>query len=105
MIDQREDQIRQRAYELWEQEGRPEGREYAHWDEAARQIGGLGQPVGAGPSEAGVPFEGDGSMPSGNPSVDQLTPSQASAAVTGARGARKTTTSGARAEARTRKPL
>ena len=33
-----EDRIRQRAYELWEQEGKPEGREGEHWEQACREI-------------------------------------------------------------------
>jgi hypothetical protein len=31
-------QIRQRAYELWEREGRPEGCDHAHWQQAEREI-------------------------------------------------------------------
>lgn len=30
-MDDREERIRQRALEIWEAEGRPEGREYSHW--------------------------------------------------------------------------
>lgn len=30
--------IERRAYELWESEGRPEGREHAHWQQAQREI-------------------------------------------------------------------
>ena len=30
--------IQQRAYQLWESEGRPEGREQAHWQQAQREI-------------------------------------------------------------------
>ena len=33
-----EERIRQRAYELWEQEGKPEGREGEHWKQACREI-------------------------------------------------------------------
>lgn len=29
--------LRQRAYEIWEAEGRPVGRELEHWEEARRQ--------------------------------------------------------------------
>ena len=36
---QNEDQIRQRAYELWDAEGRPEGRDRQHWDQACRELG------------------------------------------------------------------
>ena len=30
--------IRERAYALWEQEGRPQGREWDHWTRAAGEI-------------------------------------------------------------------
>lgn len=30
--------VRARAYELWEREGRPEGRHIAHWLQASREI-------------------------------------------------------------------
>jgi hypothetical protein len=30
--------IRERAYAIWEQEGRPEGREWEHWFRAAGEI-------------------------------------------------------------------
>lgn len=33
-----EDRIRQRAYELWEAEGRPDGRDADHWERARRQV-------------------------------------------------------------------
>ena len=33
-----EHHIRQRAYEIWEQEGRPDGRQDEHWAQACREI-------------------------------------------------------------------
>jgi hypothetical protein len=30
--------IQQRAYQLWESEGRPQGREQAHWQQAQREL-------------------------------------------------------------------
>lgn len=33
-----EDTIRRRAYEIWEREGRPEGRASAHWQEAESEV-------------------------------------------------------------------
>jgi len=30
-MDDREERIRKRAHAIWEEEGRPEGREYSHW--------------------------------------------------------------------------
>jgi hypothetical protein len=41
--------IQRRAYELWESEGRPEGREQTHWLQAEREIARTrGQRVAAG---------------------------------------------------------
>ena len=34
----RDDRIRIRAYEIWQREGRPEGRHEQHWIEATREI-------------------------------------------------------------------
>lgn len=38
MLPDQEERIRLRAYEIWEREGRPEGREAEHWDRARREI-------------------------------------------------------------------
>lgn len=38
VTDEREERIRTRAYELWEQEGRPEGDAERHWAAASREI-------------------------------------------------------------------
>lgn len=38
MSDDRHEVIRARAHQLWEDEGRPEGREEAHWLQASRDI-------------------------------------------------------------------
>ena len=34
----REHKIRQRAYDIWEEEGHPHGREQEHWHRAAREV-------------------------------------------------------------------
>lgn len=51
MTSEKEDRIRRRAYELWEQEGRPEGRAWDHWVQAAREVeaeeGGQADPESA----------------------------------------------------------
>jgi Protein of unknown function (DUF2934) len=39
-MDEREEQIRRRAHELWEQEGKPAGREMDFWLRAEREIAG-----------------------------------------------------------------
>ena len=37
-IDEMREYIQRRAYELWESEGRPAGRDQAHWLQAEREI-------------------------------------------------------------------
>ena len=37
-MDQEEDRIRQRAHQLWEEEGRPEGRAQDHWSRARQEL-------------------------------------------------------------------
>lgn len=37
-MDFSQEQVSLRAYELWELEGRPHGRDQAHWFEAERQV-------------------------------------------------------------------
>ena len=49
MSGSREQTIRERAYALWEQDGRPEGRSLAHWSQAEAEIG-TEQPA-AGPNK------------------------------------------------------
>ncbi len=38
MADDREDRIRERAQQIWEKEGRPEGQQDRHWSEASAEI-------------------------------------------------------------------
>jgi len=38
MNSDREHKVRERAYQIWEREGRPEGREDEHWAQAEREI-------------------------------------------------------------------
>jgi hypothetical protein len=40
----RDEEIRLIAYHLWEQEGRPEGRQVEHWDKAEANLAGPGAP-------------------------------------------------------------
>ena len=39
MDREREQAVRERAYAIWEEEGRPEGRRLAHWWQAQVEIG------------------------------------------------------------------
>jgi hypothetical protein len=46
--DDLQQRVQQRAYELWESEGRPEGREQAHWLQAQHEVAkGLNSRPGA----------------------------------------------------------
>jgi hypothetical protein len=38
MPDEREQAIRERAFEIWEQEGRPQGKHLGHWLRAEAEI-------------------------------------------------------------------
>lgn len=49
--------IRERAYAIWEQEGRPDGREWDHWARAAGEIGSNGIAAAAS-SEPAKPGRG-----------------------------------------------
>ncbi|WP_207747543.1 DUF2934 domain-containing protein [Pelagibacterium limicola] len=48
-IDQ--ENVRQRAYALWEQQGKPEGRELDHWKQAERELSGSDENEDAGLSD------------------------------------------------------
>jgi hypothetical protein len=37
-MDDQDERIRKRAHEIWEEAGRPEGREYSHWLRARAEI-------------------------------------------------------------------
>ena len=40
MATDRHEQIRRRAYEIWEDEGRPEGADLRHWLQASDELAG-----------------------------------------------------------------
>ncbi|WP_214475574.1 DUF2934 domain-containing protein [Mesorhizobium sp. dw_380] len=48
-MDTREERIKRRAYEIWEREGRPTGREQEHWDQAVQEIEAEGSENERGP--------------------------------------------------------
>ena len=50
--------IRELAYRLWEEEGRPEGRAEAHWEMASRRLAGAPDDPGTG-APARAPTEKD----------------------------------------------
>lgn len=60
MGSSREERVMQRAYEIWEQEGRPEGRQEEHWRRAEEEISRHGngpkeQDRGAAPTTSDAP--------------------------------------------------
>ena len=38
MLDSREERIKARAHELWEADGKPEGRDRDHWEQAVKLV-------------------------------------------------------------------
>lgn len=63
MASDREARIRTRAYELWERDGRPHGRDKEHWARAAREIEddagrGANMSIGPRPAPASDPARG-----------------------------------------------
>ena len=45
MTDDREDRIRERAFELWQQEGSLNGRSLSHWLQAEKEVDDESEPV------------------------------------------------------------
>lgn len=68
-MDDRIERIRQRAHEIWEREGRPQGREQEHWDRASREIDAEGGQV----SETTQNPNAASTATGGSPSVEQVT--------------------------------
>jgi len=44
VTDDRQERIRRRAHEIWEQAGRPEGANMEHWNQATAEIDGAVKP-------------------------------------------------------------
>lgn len=66
-MDEREDRIRERAHQLWEEEGRPDGRADAHWFQAKEIVA-----VEANGEVALKPVEGASGVPPVEP-IEALT--------------------------------
>lgn len=81
-----EDDIRRRAYELWEREGRPEGRQNAHWEQARRDVEGMAHPAPAGGlSEADTAGGGGAILPAAKPGEGRTTRNRAASGTAPAR--------------------
>jgi hypothetical protein len=65
----REEQIRQRAHRMWEEEGRPEGRHAEHWARAAAELdgGGAAQDRPTSPGGIASSLQPGGTIPGGSP--------------------------------------
>lgn len=46
MTPKKEDQIRRRAYELWQAEGQPHGHDVEHWQKAESELSKKRKPAG-----------------------------------------------------------
>ncbi|TPK94531.1 MULTISPECIES: DUF2934 domain-containing protein [unclassified Mesorhizobium] len=57
MTDDRHERIRQRAHEIWEQAGRPDGAHMEHWDQATAEIDEAGRPKKAAKKAAAAKVE------------------------------------------------
>jgi hypothetical protein len=69
-----EERIRLRAHEIWEREGRPDGQEAQHWEQARREIDGLETGKGeTAPGIAGIASgrQAGGTIPGGGPGASQ----------------------------------
>jgi hypothetical protein len=59
MQNQRQDRIRERAYQIWEREGRQEGRAEEHWWQAEQELGST-EEAPASSSNGGPDMNGNG---------------------------------------------
>lgn len=53
------DRVEQRAYEIWEEEGRPEGRAEAHWTRAEAEVSGQAASEGGDTLPVSGPIGGE----------------------------------------------
>lgn len=72
------ERIRARAHEIWEAEGRPEGRELEHWNQAEQEMAAseTGPDSELTPERAQKETSGDapaGAEPAGGPALQQGT--------------------------------
>lgn len=67
MTSEREAMIRERAYQLWEADGRPEGRAVEHWVRAEAEVGG-GETETPNPAATGKPRRRTAAKPDSPPS-------------------------------------
>jgi hypothetical protein len=73
-MEPREERIRERAYEIWEREGKPHGRDAEHWRQAASEIdaevaasAGAGEPPASAPARTVTPTRRSRAVPRREP--------------------------------------
>jgi hypothetical protein len=75
MDPETEERVRQRAYEIWQLQGCPNGREQEHWNQAVQEIcqdGGTSE-IGAA-SDRDLHSDPGNTTPQGKPSEDPRSP-------------------------------
>lgn len=70
MTDRSEQQIRERAYALWEKEGSPDGRDAEFWERARLMLEAESAPATARPSQSPEDREVDVAMDESFPASD-----------------------------------
>jgi hypothetical protein len=70
----KDEMIRQRAYEIWNESGQPEGMEQEHWEQAKRDVEASSppEPDAVGPTGAEIPPLAEVSDPPVQPTGDEL---------------------------------
>jgi hypothetical protein len=63
----RDEQLRQRAYRIWEADGRPDGMEAEHWARAEREI--ASEETGVNPANAAPASRGRRKVPAAEPAA------------------------------------
>lgn len=99
-MDDRMERIRTRAYDLWQQAGRPDGRHDEHWAQAVREVDADDRGDDPVPIDA-VPDGGEDLRRTAEADIDRLTPEDATGATMnlGVGG------DGGEPEARSRRPI
>jgi hypothetical protein len=63
-MDDREQRVRERAFQIWIEEGQPEGKDREHWERAEKEVAGTPPQAPGGTSVTGLIDGGEGHAPS-----------------------------------------
>jgi len=93
-VDDKEQRIRDRAYQIWKAEGQPEGREAEHWERARRE---LDESAAAQSGKGDAADDAAGKAPTAGPKNELVQPASGEAARTpSAKPGRKASVNSAR---------